>query len=228
MTHPLARFAASVREQREAGITPRPVVACKAEINPDWPVEAGQYVVGIERWSVDAALPIDRLAILAARTSDGLVLHPDLAERVLMGTLAANPQPVPIDDADIASAVAAFKSIVRPGLDVERENFEQAEAARHYDLVDTQRALIQEHKRRRKEQAREKIRKLKLDGGAGRRRIAWLEERKLEKFLFRMDLKLEQIRQHELAINFEGPQLVGIALLELEQSAPQNCEAHNG
>ncbi len=117
---------------------------------------------------------------------------------------------------------------MRPGLDVERENFEQAEAARHYDLVDTQRALIQEHKRRRKEQAREKIRKLKLDGGAGRRRIAWLEERKLEKFLFRMDLKLEQIRQHELAINFEGPQLVGIALLELEQSAPQNCEAHNG
>ncbi len=84
-------------------------MACKAEINPDWPVEAGQYVVGIERWSVDAALPIDRLAILAARTSDGLVLHPDLAERVLMGTLAANPQPVPIDDADIASAVAAFE-----------------------------------------------------------------------------------------------------------------------
>ena len=95
------------------------------------------------------------------------------------------------------------------------DDFQQATAADHYDRVETQRALIVEHKERRRREAESRIRDLRLTGGDGRMRIALLEQGKLNKFLARMDVKLDEIAERERRLTFEEPILAGIALIKV-------------
>jgi hypothetical protein len=48
-------------------------------------------------------------------------------------------------------------------------------------------------------------------------RIARLEQLKLEKFLARMELKLEDIRRREQAFTLAEPILVGVALVRVRE-----------
>lgn len=105
---------------------------------------------------------------------------------------------------------------LRPALDAAWENFQEATAADHYDRVDTQRALIVEHKERRRREAQAKILDLRLSGGDGRMRIARAEQGKLDKFLARMDAKLDEITARERKLEFYDPVLAGIALITVE------------
>ena len=58
-----------------------------------------------------------------------------------------------------------------------------------------------------------RIRDLRLTGGDGRMRIALLEQGKLNKFLARMDVKLDEIVERERRLTFGEPSLAGIALI---------------
>jgi hypothetical protein len=95
------------------------------------------------------------------------------------------------------------------------EDFQQATAADHYDRVETQRALIVEHKSRRSTEAEARIRELRIAGGDGRMRIAHLERGKLNKFIARMDAKLDEIGERERRLTFEEPTLVAVAVIEV-------------
>jgi hypothetical protein len=172
-------------------------------------------VIAVERWSVDAVLPVDRLSFAGASLTSGEIIPSETVERMLMEALAEEPTLLRLDDGALERARNVLTAVVLPQLNREREDFEEAEAARHYDLSETQRALIEQHRIRRRGDAEKRIRDLRLDGGDNRMRIARLEQAKLEKFLARMDLKLEEIKQREAGFNLEEPVLVGIAAIKV-------------
>lgn len=215
MTHPLARFASKHLEERQHGLAPRPATAYEIDQSCGLGLAPGDYVIVLERWSIKGVLPIDKLAFVGASVSERALIHSDTAERVLMESLAREPTLMPIADGMIETAAGVLDTLVRPELDSERQTFEQGEAARHYDLAETQRALIEEHRTRRRQQAESRIRDLRLAGGDGRMRIARLEQLKLEKFLARMELKLDDIRRREQAFTVAEPLLIGVALVRV-------------
>ena len=215
MTHPLARFAAHTRNERLSGIAPRPATAFIVAQSADWKMAPGRYVVAIEKWSIDAVLPVDRLAFSGAPISNGNILDDDLVERILMEGLAREPRMIQLTPEDLALVRKALDERVLPALRAVRTDFEQAEAARHYDLAETQRALIVEHSARRQREAEGRIRELRLAGGDGRMRVAHLEKAKLDKFLARMEVKLDDIRKRENGFHLEEPILVGVAVVDV-------------
>lgn len=217
MTHPLARFASKHLEERQHGVAPRPATAFQIDLDPALGLPPGDFVIGLERWSITGVLPIDRLAFVGASVRDGARIDDDVAERVLMDGLAGQPILAEVAEDVVRSAADVLDSVVMPALERERLAFEQGEAARHYDLAETQRALIEEHRTRRRQQAENRIRELRLAGGDGRMRIARLEQLKLEKFLARIDLKLDDIRRREQAFTLAEPVLVGVALVRVTE-----------
>jgi hypothetical protein len=215
MTHPLARFASKHLEQRQHGSAPRPATAYEIEMAGAHGLSPGQYLLALERWSIKGVLPIDRLAFAGASVDDRSMIDPDTAERLLMASLSGSPTLSAVDGETLKAAGDVLDDVVLPALKSEHHAFEQGEAARHYDLAETQRALIEEHRNRRQRQAEERIRELRLRGGDGRMRIARLEQLKLEKFLARMDLKLDDIKRREQSFNVTEPVLIGVALVRV-------------
>lgn len=214
MTHPLARFCGSLTEERQSGMAPRPVTAFRTPARAEWGVDAGLYAIGIERWSMEGILPVDRLSFVGIDIASGAILTEDLAEQVLMEALAESPAMREVQEIEKAAAEQLIASTLLPLLTERRVDFEDAEAARHFDLVDTQRALIIEHKARETDRAERHIRDLRLDGGTRKMNLSYAVRAKLDKFLARMDLKLADVSKRTL--NFPAHALVGIALVQID------------
>jgi hypothetical protein len=217
MTHPLARFASKYLDDRQHGIAPRPATAFKLNREDALGLAPGDYVIGLERWAIKGVLPIDRLAFVGASVAANSLIDDDVAERLLMQALSSRPALLPLDEDSIGRAAAALEEIVLPMLARQRDTFEEGEAARHYDLAETQRALITEHRNRRQREAEDRIRELRLAGGDGRMRIARLEQAKLDKFLARMAMKLDDISKREQSFSVESAVLIGVALVCVEE-----------
>ncbi|WP_066660703.1 MULTISPECIES: SNF2-related protein [unclassified Sphingomonas] len=215
MTHPLARFCAQLLDTRQVGLAPRPVTAYRIPRQPHWPLPAGRYVVAVERWSIDGLLPIDRLAFAGCAFASGASLDEDSVEQMLMESLSSAPQLHRLEPADLSRVASLMEARLLPELKRRRTDFEGAEAARHYDDVATQRALITQHKEREKHRAQMQIRELRASGSAKKMNITYAIEGKLNAFLARMDLKLEQINRKENDLSFDEPVLVGIAVIDI-------------
>ena len=213
MTHPLARFCAGLIEERQSGITPRPVTAIRTPDRPEWEVAPGRYAICIEKWSMEGIIPIDRLAFVGASLEGGAILPEDMAEQILMEALIEEPELRPLGDGEQAATVALVESTILPSLNSRRTDFEDAEAARHFDLVDTQLALIHEHKERETRRAEEQIHDHRLSGSDRRMNLSYAVKAKLDKFLARMDLKLAEVSKRTL--HFPAHSLVGIAVVEI-------------
>jgi hypothetical protein len=215
MTHPLARFASKHLEQRQHGVAPRTATAYDIRADDARGLPAGDYLLAVERWSIKGVLPIDRVAFIGVSIAAHSGVVGDTAEGLLVETLTIDPPLVAVDEGMLKAASEALDEDVLRTLKAEHHAFEQGEAARHYDLAETQRALIEEHRTRRRQQAESRIRDLRLAGGDGRMRIARLEQLKLEKFLARMDLKLDDIKRREQSFNVTEPELIGVALVRV-------------
>jgi hypothetical protein len=176
-------------------------------------LKAGTYAVAVQRWSIDGLLAIDRLSFLGVNLSTRSIVPEDDAERLLMEALAAAPRLHSLESTERNSASAVISGQLLPSLEVMWDDFQQSTAADHYDRVETQRALIIEHKERRRREAESRIRDLRLTGGDGRMRIARLQQGKLDKFLARMDVKMDEIAERERRLTFDEPILAGIALI---------------
>lgn len=100
-------------------------------------------------------------------------------------------------------------------LEVAWEDFRETTAADHYDRVDTQRALIVEHKERHTREYKSRVLDLRLNGSLKHMNLIPAVEGKHKKFLARMDIKLAEIEQRENSLTFEEPRLVGIALVTM-------------
>jgi hypothetical protein len=213
MTHPLARFCAGLIEARQSGIAPRPVTSFCVQGRSDWNIAPGLYAICVEKWSIDGIVPIDRLAFVGANLATGAMLSEDAAEQALMESLISEPPLRPLTAEEVAKTVQVVEARILAHLANRRTEFEDAEAARHFDLVDTQRALIQEHKQREIARAEKQIREHRLSGSERRMNLSYAVKGKLDKFLARMDLKLSEVSKRTL--NFPAHALVGIAVLEI-------------
>jgi len=220
MTHPLARFCAELLDRRQAGITPRPVTAYAIERDAAWALPAGQYVVAVERWSIDGLLPIDRLAFAGADLRSGEICEEDDIERVLMDSLARSPRLQPLDAVEQARVVSLVQHALLPELAERRGDFEGAEAARHFDAVATQSALIKQHLEREERRVRKLVAELRASGSPKKMNITYAIERKHEAFKARMEIKLKDIRRKEGDLSFEAPVLVGIAVIDILEALP--------
>lgn len=215
MTHPLARFCARILDERQARLAPRPATAFQVALRPDADSRPGRYAVAVQHWSIDGLLPIDRLSFLGLDLETRAILSEDAAERLLMEAIASSPRLQHLTPSESSAASEAINASLLPALDALWDNFQQATAADHYDRVDTQRALIVEHKLRRQADAERRIRELRIAGGDGRMRIARLEQGKLDKFLAKMDVKLEEIAERERRLTFDEPILAGVAIINV-------------
>lgn len=215
MTHPLARFCAGIMEERQSGIAPRPATALRAKPRDDWAAPQGKYTIAVQRWSIDGMLPIDRLTFVGARVEDQTLIPEETAERILMEALVENPALWTPSEADLARAVTLADELLVPALEAGRTDFEDAEAARHFDLVETQRALIFEHKERETRRTEALIRDLRLSGSAKRMQVSYAVQGKVDKFLARMDLKLAEVTRRGARLSFPQPSLVGIAIIDI-------------
>ena len=215
MMHPLARFAASIRAERSAGITPRPASAMAVRSSPDIPLPPGRYAFAVERWSIEAVVPIDRLMFLGASLTSHEVIPPDVAEKALISILGINPSQLRLAQDEITQASDVLASVVLPGLEARGSDFHNAEAARHYDLADTQKALILEHRSRRKREAEERIRDYRYRPNNKGMNIARAEQGKLDKFLARMDLRLEEMQRRETNFSITPSVCVAVAVVDV-------------
>jgi hypothetical protein len=220
MSHPLARFAAEVRSNKLGGTPPRPACAIKLVANAEIPLSVGRYVFLIERWSLEAIVPIDRLVFGGARINDGVIILPDAAEQAVMTALAGMSTMNTLAGTDLTTAVNALEAVVLPELEQRRIAFEETEAARHYDLVDTQRSLLIEHRRRRTLEMEDRIRKYRFDHpGPKADQLARMEKGKLEKFKARIDLKIVEMKQREAAFSLVPPVRAAALIIDIEASA---------
>ena len=215
MTHPLTRFAASMRSGRSFGLVQRPASAFEVPAGPAIPLAPGHFAIAVERWSIDAVVPIDRLVFGGVRLSDGMLLPDDTAERAMIAALALDPRLLPVLHDQIAAALGLLNSVVLPALEVQRRDFQDAEAARHYDLVETQKALLVEHRNRRRRDAEERIREYRSRPEGRGMNIAYAEQGKLEKFLARIDLRMADLKMREQNFSISAPVCVAVIFLSV-------------
>lgn len=221
MTHPLARFASEVRQRRLAGLAVRPVTSLQISRGQAVGIKEGRYAVAVERWSIDGLVPVDKLFYLASEIETGRIVGSDDAEKLLIQSLTSNPSLTALAVGDLDSAIDTVENTILPHIAAARDDFENAEAARHYDQIETQIALVQEHRDRKRIEMETRIRDLELSGGDVQQkdkklRSAKMHRGKLDKFLARMDVKLDDLKVKEDAFEIAQPQLVGVAIIEVK------------
>ena len=220
MTHPLARFASEIRQRRLAGLAIRPVTSLRISRQETGGLKQGRYAVAVERWSIDGLVPVDKLFYLASEMRTGEVVGPDDAEKLLIQALSSDPSLSALAPEELSSAIDAVETRIVPLIANARDDFENAEAARHYDQIETQIALVQEHRERKRNDMKSRILDLELSGGDVQQkdkklRSAKMLQGKLDKFLARMDVKLDDLKVKEDAFEIAQPQLVGVAIIEV-------------
>ena len=199
----------------------RPVTSLQISRGQAVGIKEGRYAVAVERWSIDGLVPVDKLFYLASEIETGRIVGSDDAEKLLIQSLTSNPSLTALAVGDLDSAIDTVENAILPHIAAARDDFENAEAARHYDQIETQIALVQEHRDRKRIEMETRIRDLELSGGDVQQkdkklRSAKMHRGKLDKFLARMDVKLDDLKVKEDAFEIAQPQLVGVAIIEVK------------
>lgn len=215
MTHPLSRFAAEQLDERQAGLRAKPVTAFAASNCIEWNVPSGRYLFLVERWSIEGIVPVDKLAFTACSFSGDRLLEEEQAERILIESLTREARMTSIASTECQRAHDLAAEVLAARLEDRRLDFEDAEAARHFDLVSTQKALLNEHRNRETKKYRERISDLQFSSNLKRRNLIPALEGKLQKVLARLELREAEIRKRENLLSYEEPLLVGIAVIDI-------------
>lgn len=215
MTHPLARFCARIREEAQRGMMSRPATAFQIARLPSLKVKSGTYAIAVQSWSIDGLIPVDRLTFQGVNIATHRLLPADESEQMLMEALMSQPRMLSCDTATRQHAAEAISQYLMPALEEAWEDFRETTAADHFDRVDTQRALILEHKERHTRDYNARVSDLRFSSSLKQRNMIPAIEGKHKKFLARMDIKLAEIEQRENSLTFEEPRLVGIALVTM-------------
>jgi hypothetical protein len=219
MTHPLSRFSAELLDKRQLGLNAKPVTAFETPNRVTWNVPADRYVFLIERWSIEGIVPVDKLAFAACSFDGTTFLDEDDAERVLLEGLTSEPRMTHLAREECEQAHALAASELASLLDEKRRDFEDAEAARHFDLVSTQKALIEEHRKRETSKYKKRISDLEFSSNLKRRNLIPALEGKLHKVLARLDLRESEIRKRENSFSYDEPLPVGVAVIDIVERA---------
>jgi hypothetical protein len=208
--HPLVRFAAEVRKEASRNVTIQPVVKL-AVPRAALDVESGTYVAAVEKWFVDGAVRVDRLAY-AAIGLDGATLESRNAEQLVqVGLKEGRPTP---SVSNLDELVAASISLREGPLRERFDRFVGEEAARHEDRAETGLARIEQQRSKRARDIEWKLSEWKRSGDPKKLRLIPAEQGKLDRLLARLDHKREQLEQARDRFAFQQD-LVGIAVIQV-------------
>lgn len=215
MTHPLSRFSAELLDKRQVGLNAKPVTAFEAIYRPEWGVPVGRYVFLVERWSIEGIVPVDKLAFAACSFDGSDLVDEDQAERALLESLTSELPMTSLSPEECNQAHSLAQGVLASRLEEKRLDFEEAEAARHFDLISTQKALIEEHRRRETQKYKERISDLQFSQNLKRRNLIPALQGKLQKVLARLELREGEIRKRENSFSYDEPLLVGVAVIDI-------------
>jgi len=213
-THPLVRFLARLREDASGGLSARPAVV--GRLTGEQTGEAvppGTYGLAVQRWSVQGVTPQDKLVYAGLDLDTGEALTEEQAEKLVGRVVAAmRPAEFSADRAhDWASTIE--RDLIAGQMRAAYNQFADTEEAVHQDKQGTLLAVLH----RQLESHRDQV-EARIDGylaaGGPRARIVPAERAKLEKYVARMNLKIETA---ERAGHFEAdePETFGVIVAEV-------------
>ncbi|MGA0601523.1 SNF2-related protein [Caulobacter sp. KR2-114] len=213
-THPLVRFIAEQREAAASGLNARPAVVglLDADERPAG-LQPGTYGLAVQRWSVGGVTPQDRLVYAGMDLVTGELLAEETAETLTSTAL----QHLQMMDCSPSEA-ARFADAIRDGLiegHLERAHSEYIaiEEASHEDKRATLLAVLQRQLDSRRAKDEAQIAELLRVGGR-RARIVPAQRAKLEKYVGRMELKIEEAERAGY-FEFNPPETLGVAVVEV-------------
>ncbi|MBX7492043.1 DEAD/DEAH box helicase [Qipengyuania sp. 1NDW9] len=215
MTHPLARFAASRMSEKELSTPARPVTAFSAPGEQTKDLNPGQYLVAVQSWAIKGLNPVDRLVFSALHMASGELLNDERAEQLTMESIVAEPRLRRLREDEIQLAARLADETLMPHLARQLKEFREAETAKHFDQVGTQKALIEAHREREIEKAERQIRDHQLSGSAKRQQLVYAVRATRDKTLARLDDKLKTITAQEDDITLKDPVTVGMCVIEV-------------
>jgi superfamily II DNA or RNA helicase len=209
--HPLVRFAAELRKEAGRSISLQPVVSVNVPASKVGDLPSGTYVGAIERWSVEGAVRVDRLAFAAASIDVGR-LDPQAAEQLIQGAVREGSS-FALDVAP-EHLVGIAEELVARKLNERFEAFVGEEEARHHDRADTGLARIAQQREKRLDEVSKKLLEWRLSEDPRKLRLIPAEEAKLDKLLARLDHKREELEEARERFAFQQD-LVGLAVINV-------------
>jgi hypothetical protein len=177
-------------------------------------VEPGIYVGAVEKWFVDGAVRVDRLAY-AARTLDGMTLESRKAEQLVQ--LGLKEGHLASSSFDLDELVETAVSLREGQLQERFDRFVGEEAARHEDRAETGLARIEQQRTKRASDIEWKLSEWKRSGDPRKLRLIPAEKGKLDRLLARLDHKREQLEQARDRFAFQQD-LVGLAIIQVVEA----------
>jgi superfamily II DNA or RNA helicase len=209
--HPLVRFAAEVRKEAGKNVLLQPVVRLTVPSSKVGDIPAGSYVGAIERWSVEGALRVDRVAYAAANSETGRLEPPDAEQLIQEALREGSPF---VSAAPTGHLIALAEELVTRELEERFEAFVGEEEARHHDRADTGLARIAQQRDKRARDVEWKLSEWKRSNDPRKLRLIPAEQAKLEKLVARLDHKREQLEEARERFAFEQD-LVGLAVIDV-------------
>jgi superfamily II DNA or RNA helicase len=215
-THPLVRFIAKLREDASEGMGARPAVYGRLRIKgSSLKLSPGRYGVAVQRWSFDGITPQDRLIYAGIHLETRDPLSDEQAESLL--TLALDKlEPASPSAGELETAATTIKNVLIGDQMARAElDFLNLEAAIHEDKRATVLAVLNHQLDSHRDRTEARIAELLASGGS-RARIVPAERGKLDKYVSRMDHKIQQA---EKAGNFEfkEPTTYAVMVVEVER-----------
>jgi superfamily II DNA or RNA helicase len=209
--HPLVRFSAELRKDAGRSISLQPVVSVAVPASKLGDISSGTYVAAIERWSVEGAVRVDRLAFAAASTESGRV-DPQAAEQLIQEALREGSPFAP--EAAPEHVVGIGEELVARELNERFEAFVREEEARHHDRADTGLARIAQQRNKRARDVEWKLSEWKRSNDPRKLRLIPAEQAKLDKLLARLDHKKQQLEQARERFAFQQ-EVVGLVVIDV-------------
>ncbi len=213
-THPLVRFLAELRDHGSGGLSARPAVCGRLTAREAADaVPAGDYGLAIQRWSVEGVTPQDKLVYAGLNLETREALSDQEAES-LVGRVVAAIRPTEMSP-DRARRYAEIirRDLIEGQMKGAYDRFVDFEEAVHQDKRGTLLAVLRHQLDSHRGQVLARIAGY-LEAGGARARIVPAERAKLEKYVARMNLKIQTA---ERAGHFEAdkPETFGVVVVEV-------------
>lgn len=209
--HPLVRFAAEIRKEAGRGVALQPVVQTSIVGNPVPAVPPGRYVAAVQKWFVDGAVRVDRLAF-GAIDEHNRVLDVSDAERLMQSALKHGRQSAA--KMDLGRLADRAEKLLADDLSKRFDRFVDEEAARHEDRVATGLARIDRQRATKVRDLQDRIDNWKYGGNPKKLKLIPAQEGKLRKLEAALNAKAEDLLEDRDRFSFQQD-LIGLAVIEV-------------
>jgi hypothetical protein len=177
-------------------------------------LEPGRYVAAVEKWFVDGAVRVDRLAFGGIH-ENGAILTTQEAEMLLQTALKDGRATTTA--ADTARLVTLATSLTETALQERFDRFVEEEAARHEDRVATGLARIERQRTTKARDLQERIDNWKYSGDPKKLKLIPAQLGKLNKLLAALNARREALERDRDRFAYQQD-LVGLAVIAVGES----------